>query len=92
MAKKQPEPKVQAPSVAVIEYLRISINSDAEIFNDVPRLSEKCKFLEFTSSPKCRSMEDWQRLFEQNKFRFVRDLMTPTIRTQLYESTYHAAH
>lgn len=98
MAKKQSKPTtppapVVAPSLQpaaskpqVVETLVVSIEADAEIISQVPTLATRCKWLKFTSSDKCRSMEAWQILFEQNGFVFVRDLGEPTIRTQLYQS------
>ena len=75
--KKEPE---------VVEILVIGIESDDEILSKVPTLAKTCKWLKFTSSEKCASMERWQTLFEAYGFKCVRNTYDPTIRTQLYQS------
>lgn len=79
-----PSPPPEKPKMK--ELLIITISSDDEILSRVPTLAKECKWLEFTSSEKCQSMEKWQIFFEQNGFKFVKDLHSPTIRTQLYKS------
>lgn len=96
--KQQPKPKMpfedivesmmphtpQSPEVA--ETLYIGVNFDDEITEQLPTLAAQCRFLHFTSAPSTQSMEAWQRLFEANGFKFVRDTLEPTVRSQLYQS------
>lgn len=95
MSKQTKSPKTPtAPpplpeQIKVAEQLIISIAADAEISERLPTLAARCKTLLFTSGPACSSMEEWQRIFEANGFRFVRDTGDPTIRTQLYQSIQH---
>lgn len=72
-----------------MEQLVVSITADAQILDKVPTLARECKTLLFTSSEQCKSMEDWQRIFEANGFLFVRNTDNPSIRSMLFVSLHY---